>query len=133
MGDLDTKVAEYKQKAEKCDLPTTRGPAMDAYVIDSIKGDGTNSITGNRVMTSKQAYCMGVPGAVDEPSAADRLKGWFKSQYNAAVEAVGASLEDVKKSQPARAAEAAAERASEGWKEYSGANKTQKTLEKLGI
>ena len=94
MVDVNTKAAEFRTNAEACGLEATRGPQMDAYVSNGINGDGTSKHTNGPIMSSKEAFCMKIPGSVDERTSADRLKDWLKTSFSAAEKAVGRSLED---------------------------------------
>ncbi len=95
---INDKAAEFRANAASCGLEPKRGPQMDAYVTNSINGNGTwKHDNSTPIMSAKEASCMKIPGsAVDEPTAASKLGDWLKKSYADAVSAVGQSLEDRK-------------------------------------
>lgn len=100
--DINQKAAEFRANAENCGIAPVRGPQMDAYVTNSINGNGTSKFDNmTQVMTAKEAACMKVPGSVDSPSYAVSkwINGLGKS-FQDAKTAVGTSLEDLKANPP---------------------------------
>ena len=136
---INDKAAEFRANAEACGLSPTRGIQMDAYVTNSINGNGTSKFDNlTKIMSAQDAYCMKIPGSVDEPSGA--VSKWFgqlKKDFHQAVDgiatnakelgakATGLTMDDVKNtaSDLSKAPAQIVEQTQRGFADYSGLNR----------
>lgn len=122
-------LAQTKEQALVCGINPETKDGMSKVVstnLGMVKGDGTHSYTGERVLSGKEAFCMGVPGSVDERPAYERWAGKLKSAFSDAVNYVTGRAADV-----AATVTNAPAQAANGWKEYSGADRTERELARV--